>query len=72
MAQYTAVLEQADDGSWSAYALTPTVAIGVGDSKLSALEYLQSGLTLWLDHRKQTGQTVPVPTAQYVSLEIVA
>lgn len=72
MAKYTAVLEQGDDGSWSAYTLAPTVAIGVGDSKQSALEDLQSGMTLWLDHMKQTGQTVSVPTMEVVSIEIAA
>ncbi len=72
MAKYTAILKQAEDGSWSAYTLTPTVAIGVGDTKESALEDLKSGMSLWLDHMKATGEAVQAPNMEVVSIEVAA
>jgi predicted RNase H-like HicB family nuclease len=72
MAKFTAVLEQGDDGSWSAYTLTPTVASGVGDTKESALEDLKAGMALWLDYMKELGQPVPSSNIDVVAFEVVA
>jgi predicted RNase H-like HicB family nuclease len=72
MAKFTAVLEQGEDGSWSAYTLTPTVASGVWDTKEEALEDLKAGMVLWLDYMKETGQPVPVSSIEVVTFEVAA
>ena len=33
MATYTAILEEGDDGSWSAYTLSPSLIVGTGTTK---------------------------------------
>ncbi len=72
MAKYTAVLEQGEDGFWSAYTLAPTLAIGVGENKEAALEDLKRGMTFWLEYMKETDQVVPVTSTEVVSIEIAA
>lgn len=72
MATYTAVLEQGDDGSWSAYTLSPSLIIGTGTSKDEALTDLRTAVAFWLDYMRETGQVVPVVSTELVSIEVAA
>ena len=72
MAKFTAILEQADDGSWSAYTLTPSLVIGCGESKDAALEDLRGAMAFWLSYMKETGQAIPAVSAELVSFEVAA
>jgi predicted RNase H-like HicB family nuclease len=72
MATYTAVLEQGDDGSWSAYTLSPSLIIGTGTTKDAALADLRSAVAFWLEYMKDTGQPVPVVSTELVSIEVAA
>lgn len=72
MAQFTAVLEQGEDKTWSAYTLSPSLVIGTGDSKEAALADLQSAMAFWLEFMKDTGQEVPPSTTELVSFEVAA
>ena len=72
MAKFTAVLESAEDGTWSAYTLAPSLVIGSGNSRDAALDDLRLAMTLWLDHMKQTGQPIPPTSSELVSFEVAA
>jgi len=72
MPTYTAVLEQGDDGSWSAYTLSPSLIIGTGATREAALADLRSAVTFWLEYMKETGQPVPVVSTELVSIEVPA
>jgi len=72
MATYTAVLEQGDDGSWSAYTLSPSLIIGTGTTKDAALEDLRAAVAFWLEYMKDTGQPIPVVSTELVSIEVAA
>jgi predicted RNase H-like HicB family nuclease len=72
MATFTAVLEQGEDLSWSAYTLNPSLVIGVGSSKDEALADLRVAMTFWLEFMKETGQTVPMSNTEVVKFEVAA
>ncbi len=71
-AKFTAILEQAQDGSWSAYTLTPSLVVGSGENRDAALEDLRRAMTFWLSYMKETGQTIPAVSAELVSFEVAA
>jgi predicted RNase H-like HicB family nuclease len=72
MAKYTAVLEQGDDGSWSAYTLAPSLVIGTGTTKDEALADLKVAMSFWLEYMKDSGQAIPPVSTEVVSFEIAA
>lgn len=72
MVKYTAVLEQADDGSWSAYTLSPSLVIGVGSSREEAIEDLRTAMSFWLNHMKESGQQVPHGSMELITFEVAA
>jgi predicted RNase H-like HicB family nuclease len=72
MAQFTAVLEQGDDKSWSAYTLSPSLVIGTGETKEAALADLRTAMAFWLEFMKETGQPVSATTTELVSFEVAA
>ncbi len=72
MAKFTAVVEQGEDGSWSAYTLTPSLVTGTGASKDDALADLRIATALWLNFMKETGQAIPDVSAELVTFEVAA
>ncbi len=72
MATYTAVLEQAEDNSWSAYTLAPSLVIGTGSTREDALADLRSAMTVWLQHMRETEQPVSVSPMELVTFEVAA
>ncbi len=72
MAKFTAILERAEDGSWSAYMVTPSLVVGCVESKEAALEDLRGAMAFWLSYMKDTGQAIPVVSAELVSFEVAA
>ncbi len=72
MATFTAVVEQGEDRSWSAYTLTPSLVTGTGASREAALADLRIAMALWLEYMKETGQTVPAISAELVTFEVAA
>jgi predicted RNase H-like HicB family nuclease len=70
--KYPVAMEQAEDGSWSAYTLSPTVMTGLGDSKEAALADLDAAAKFWVSHVKETGQTIPVAGVEVTSIEVAA
>jgi predicted RNase H-like HicB family nuclease len=72
MATYTAILEEGDDGSWSAYTLSPSLIVGTGATKDAALADLRVAVSFWLDYMRDTGQPVPRVSTEVVSIEVAA
>ncbi len=72
MARYTAILEQGDDGSWSAYTLAPSLVIGTGATKDEAVADLKTAMNFWLEFMKDTNQPVPSVSSEIVSFEVAA
>jgi predicted RNase H-like HicB family nuclease len=72
MAKFTAIVEQAEDGSWSAYTVSPTIATGTGTTKDAALADLKAGMAFWLEYMKDTAQQVPEGSVEVVSFEVAA
>jgi len=72
MAQFTAVLEQAEDLTWSAYTLNPSLVIGTGKTREDALSDLRVAMGFWIEFMQETGQTIAVPATELVTFEIAA
>jgi predicted RNase H-like HicB family nuclease len=53
MAKYAAILEQANDGNWSAYTVgLADLRIGAGNTKEAATKDLQSAIAFWIEDMK--------------------
>ena len=52
MAKFTALLEQADDGTWSAHTLSPETVAGTGATREAALTDLRTDMSFWLEYMK--------------------
>ena len=63
---------RADDGSWSAYTLTPSLVVGRGKSRDAALDDLRMARIFWLGYMKNIGQVVPAVSTELVSFEVAA
>jgi predicted RNase H-like HicB family nuclease len=72
MANFTAMVERADDGSWSACTIGEHTVLGQGDSKDAALADLRTGLEGLIEYLKETGQSIPVSSAELVNVEVAA
>lgn len=72
MAQFTAVLEQGEDKTWSAYTLNPSLVIGAGETKEAALADRKAAMGFWLEFMKETGQKVSRTTPEVVTFEVAA
>jgi predicted RNase H-like HicB family nuclease len=72
VAQFTAVLEQADDHTWSAYTLSPSLVIGTGTTKEEAVADLRSAMAFWIEYMKDTQQAIPGPATELVTFEVAA
>ena len=70
--KFTAVLEQSEDGTWSAYTLSPSLVAGSGASREAAVDDLRTAMTCWLEHMKETGQAIPASSSELISFEVAA
>ena len=64
--------DSGDDGSWSAYPLSPSLIVGTGATRGEALADLRVAVSFWLDYMKDTGQPVPRVSTEVVSIEVAA
>jgi predicted RNase H-like HicB family nuclease len=71
MKTYTAICERAPDGTWTATIHTPTVVFGAGNTMEGALEDLKSGMALWIENAKETGQEILEDQFEVASVEII-
>ena len=72
MANYTAIFEQADDGTWGGYFPDLAVILVNGGTLEEAQANAQSGLAMWIEEMKQQGLPIPEPATHVVSFEVAA
>ena len=60
---YVVVIEQAEDGSYSAYVPDLPGCVAVGDSREEAAELIRDGIQLHLESLREHGEPVPAPRA---------
>jgi len=72
MLKYPVAVERSEDGSWSAYTLSPTVITGLGDTRELALADLESAAKFWVSYMKETGQELPSVDVEVTSIEVAA
>jgi predicted RNase H-like HicB family nuclease len=72
MAKFTAIVEQARDGSWSACGVGEHTILGQGDTKEQAIDDLRNGIAGLIEYLKETGQPVPSVSVELVSIEVAA
>jgi predicted RNase H-like HicB family nuclease len=72
MAKFTAMVEQARDGSWSACVVGEHTILGQGDTKEQAIDDLRNGIAGLIEYLKETGQPVPSVSVELVSIEVAA
>jgi predicted RNase H-like HicB family nuclease len=72
MAKFTAMVEQAGDGSWTASVIGEHTVLGTGDTKEEAVEDLRNGIQGLLEYLKEKGLPLPTQTAKYMTLEVAA
>jgi predicted RNase H-like HicB family nuclease len=72
MARFTATVEQAGDGSWTAAIVGENIVLGVGDTREEALDDLRKGLAILVGQLKREGRPIPDSTIEVVSIEVAA
>jgi predicted RNase H-like HicB family nuclease len=69
-ASYTAVFEQAGDGTWGGhFPDLPTILVN-GATLEEARENAKTGLEFWLESMHEEGLPVPQPSAQAMAYEV--
>ena len=69
---YTAVFEQAADGTWSGYVPDLPVILATGATKAEAVTDMRTAMSLWIEDRKQRGLPIPSPATEFVHIEVAA
>jgi predicted RNase H-like HicB family nuclease len=72
MANYMAIFEQADDGTWGGYFPDCAVILVNGSTLEEAQENARAGLELWVEDMKEQGLPIPRPTTQVRAFEVAA
>lgn len=72
MANYTAVFEQAEDGTWGGYFPDLPVILVNGSTLEEAQENARTGLEFWIEDMKDQGMPLPVPTTRVLAIEVAA
>ena len=72
MAQYTAIFEKAEDGSWGGYFPDLPVILVNGSTLEEVQENARTGLEFWLEEMKEQGLPIPAPAVHVQSCEVAA
>ena len=72
MANYTAVFEQAEDGTWGGYFPDLPVILVNGNTLEEAQENARTGLEFWIEDMKEQGLPLPAPTTHVLAFEVAA
>ena len=72
MAKYTAIFEQAEDGTWGGYFPDLAVILVNGTTLEEAQENARTGLELWIEDMKEQGLPIPAPTTRVLDIEVAA
>jgi predicted RNase H-like HicB family nuclease len=69
-AKFTATVEQAGDGTWTAAFAGEHTILGTGVSREAALEKLREGLVGEIAYLKSKGEPLPQSSIELVSIEV--
>jgi predicted RNase H-like HicB family nuclease len=73
MAKFTATVEQAGDGNWTAALFgEKDIVLGIAATKEEALEDLRRGLVGLIEHLKGQGKSLQPSPIEIVTIEVVA
>jgi predicted RNase H-like HicB family nuclease len=72
MANYTAIFEQAEDGSWGGYFPDLAAILVNGETLDEARENARTGLEMWIEDMKEQGLQIPEPKTQVAAFEVAA
>ena len=72
MANFTAVFERAEDGSWGGYFPDLEVILVNGATLEEAQENARTGLEMWVEDMKEQGLPIPEPSTRAVSFDVAA
>ena len=72
MANYTAIFEQAQDGTWGGYFPDFAVILVNGRTLEEAQENARSGLESWIEDMKEQGLPIPSPSTHSRAFEVAA
>ncbi len=73
MAKFTATVERAADGSWTAALFgEKDIVLGTGATKDEALDDLRAGIAGLMNYLKDKGQSLPETSIELVSIEVAA
>jgi predicted RNase H-like HicB family nuclease len=72
MANYTAIFEQAEDGTWGGYFPDLAVILVNGTTLEEAKENARTGLEMWIEDMKEQGLPIPPPTVHVMAIEVAA
>jgi predicted RNase H-like HicB family nuclease len=72
MARFTATVEQAGDGTWTAAMIGEHTVLGTGATKDEALDDLRKGVSGLIEHLKANGMVLQPSSVEIVSIEVAA
>ncbi len=72
MANYTAIFEQAEDGTWGGYFPDLATILVNGSTLEEVQENARTGLELWMEDRKEQGLPIPAPVTFVAAFEVAA
>ncbi len=72
MTNYTAIFEQAEDGTWGGYFPDLAVILVNGSTLEEAQENARTGLEFWIEDMKEQGLPIPAPTTRVLNIEVAA
>lgn len=72
MANYTAVFEQSEDGTWGGYFPDLPVILVNGTTLEEAQENARTGLEFWIEDMREQGLPLPTPTTHVLAFEVAA
>jgi predicted RNase H-like HicB family nuclease len=72
MANYTAVFEQAADGSWGGYVPDLPVVVASGETLEEAQQNMREGIEIWIEEAKRSGEPIPAAKSQASVIEVAA
>ena len=72
MAKFIAMVEQADDSTWTASILGEHTLLGTGETKEAAIESVREGIVSLTSYLASKGQSFPGVRAELVELEVAA
>jgi predicted RNase H-like HicB family nuclease len=72
MAAYTAIFEQAEDGTWGGYFPDLPVILVNGETLEEVQENARTGLEFWIEDMKEQGLAIPSPAVHVMAVEVAA